>query len=163
VKLTSPPRVNLQTPQPARCALAREQSSCAGLLLDGIRVLRSVRRWFGSLASGVPAGLPAELLERRPDVIAAQNRVGAAFSRAKEAQRALPHSPLRWRSIITSELFIAGDGGPSGRWRRVIARYSPKGALKGQWRPVRPNRAGAVYQRRWEAFGDAENALAAGA
>ncbi|WP_062270520.1 efflux transporter outer membrane subunit [Endozoicomonas arenosclerae] len=36
-----------------------------------------------------PAGLPAEILERRPDVVAAERRVAAAFNRVSEAKAAL--------------------------------------------------------------------------
>ena len=36
----------------------------------------------------VPAGLPSELLERRPDVIAADRRVAAAFYGVEEAKAA---------------------------------------------------------------------------
>jgi NodT family efflux transporter outer membrane factor (OMF) lipoprotein len=43
----------------------------------------------------VPAGLPSELLERRPDIIAARNRAAAAFYRSGEAEAArLPRLSL---------------------------------------------------------------------
>lgn len=57
------------------------------------------------------AGLPSELLERRPDVIAAQQRVAAAYARSEQATAA------RWPQInltagvgtISSEVFVLQD------------------------------------------------------
>jgi NodT family efflux transporter outer membrane factor (OMF) lipoprotein len=59
----------------------------------------------------VPVGLPSELLERRPDVIAAAHRVDAAFNRVGEANAArLPRLSLTANvSTVSSELFVLKD------------------------------------------------------
>ena len=56
----------------------------------------------------VPAGLPSELLERRPDVVAAERRVAEAFYRTEEAKAArLPAIKLTANfTSISSELFL---------------------------------------------------------
>ena len=48
----------------------------------------AVRRGFPSTLRSVPAGMPAQLLERRPDIIAAERRFAAAFHRVHEAKAA---------------------------------------------------------------------------
>ena len=57
------------------------------------------------------AGIPSELLERRPDVVAAERRVAAAFDRVQEAKTArLPKISLTaGLASITSELFVLQD------------------------------------------------------
>src|SRR5207247_5581820 len=47
-----------------------------------------VRRSFPGQPRGVPAGLPEQLLERRPDLIASERRFAAAFHRVNEARTA---------------------------------------------------------------------------
>ncbi len=50
---------------------------------------------YPALPAPVPAGIPAELLERRPDLIAAERRVHAAFERTEQAKAArLPQISL---------------------------------------------------------------------
>jgi len=61
-------------------------------------------RWPGD----VPVGLPAELMERRPDIVAAERRVAGAFYRTEEAKAArLPKITLTGSlTSISSELFV---------------------------------------------------------
>jgi len=47
-----------------------------------------VRRSFPDQPKAVPAGLPAQILERRPDLVAAERRFAAAFHRVNEARTA---------------------------------------------------------------------------
>jgi multidrug efflux system outer membrane protein len=47
-----------------------------------------VRRSFPRQPRAVPAGLPAQILERRPDLIASERRFAAAFHRVNEARTA---------------------------------------------------------------------------
>jgi NodT family efflux transporter outer membrane factor (OMF) lipoprotein len=60
------------------------------------------------LPGDIPAGLPSELLERRPDVVAAERRVAAAFYRTEEAKAArLPRITLVGNfTSLNSELFV---------------------------------------------------------
>jgi multidrug efflux system outer membrane protein len=54
-----------------------------------------IRRSFPAQPKAVPAGIPAQILERRPDLRAAEQRVGAAFHRTAEARAArLPRFSL---------------------------------------------------------------------
>jgi hypothetical protein len=126
----------------------------------------AARPAFGEVVPSVPAGLPSELLERRPDVIAAQKRVGAAFSRVKEAQAArLPRISLTGSvSDLTSELFVLQDR-DNPVWSIGGALFMPLfagGELKAQVeiRTAEQKQAVAEYVKTaLAAFGDVENAL----
>jgi NodT family efflux transporter outer membrane factor (OMF) lipoprotein len=54
-----------------------------------------VRRSFPAQPKAVPAGLPTQILERRPDIVASERRFAAAFHRTNEARTArLPRFAL---------------------------------------------------------------------
>ena len=69
-----------------------------------------VRRSFPAQPRGVPAGLPSQILERRPDVIASERRFAAAFHRVNEARTArLPRFVLSAQSGLgTAQLDSVG-------------------------------------------------------
>ncbi|HET9734888.1 MAG TPA: efflux transporter outer membrane subunit [Burkholderiales bacterium] len=117
----------------------------------------------------VPVGLPSQLLERRPDVIAAERRVAAAFNRVGEARTAkLPRISLTAAvSSISSELFVLQD-----RDNPVVSAGAAitqplflGGALQAQEeiRDAELKAAIADYGRVGaRAFGEVESALSAG-
>lgn len=116
----------------------------------------------------VPAGLPSELLERRPDVIAAERRVAAAFNRVGEAKAArLPVIGLTTGvSTISSDLFVLQDR-DNPIWNvgaNLLVPIFRGGALKTQVeiRTAEQREAVAAYASvGLRAFGEVENALAA--
>jgi NodT family efflux transporter outer membrane factor (OMF) lipoprotein len=69
-----------------------------------VTVAEQLPRW----ADPIPAGLPSELLERRPDVVAAERRVASAFYKTEEAKAArLPRITLSASlTSIDSSLFV---------------------------------------------------------
>ena len=115
----------------------------------------------------VPAGLPSQLLERRPDVIAAERRVAAAFDRVEEAKAArLPRIALTATgSSISSELFVLKEQ-DNPVWSvgaNLLAPLYQGGALRAQvdLRSAEQKQALADYARTGlRAFGEVENALA---
>jgi outer membrane protein TolC len=116
----------------------------------------------------IPAGLPSELLERRPDVIAAERRIAAAFNRVGEAKAArLPTIALTTSlSSITSDLFVLTER-DNPIWSAGAGLLMPifrGGALKTQVeiRTAEQKQAVAAYAVvGLRAFGEVENALAA--
>lgn len=116
----------------------------------------------------VPAGLPSELLERRPDVRAAERRIAAAFHRVGEAKAArLPAIALTTSlSGISSDLFVLQDR-DNPVWSLGANLLMPLfrgGALKRQVeiRTAEQKQAVAAYAViGLRAFSEVENALAA--
>jgi NodT family efflux transporter outer membrane factor (OMF) lipoprotein len=168
-------------------ALARANAQTFGdtaeqLKLARVQALRSLEALLGRYPAAdvevttelakvpgpVPAGLPSELLERRPDVIAADRRVAAAFYGIQEAKAArLPTIKLTASvNDISSELFVLKDRS-NPVWSAGASLLQPVfhgGALQAQVR-IRTEQqklALAEYGRIGaRAFGEVEGALSA--
>jgi NodT family efflux transporter outer membrane factor (OMF) lipoprotein len=167
----------------ARASLATYRDSVRSLDLAFQQALRSLELLVGrypAAALGVPAqlapmpgpvpvGMPSALLERRPDVVAAERRVAAAFYRVEEAKAArLPRISLTASvNTISSEVFVLKDR-DNPVWSAGAGLVAPLflgGQLQSQVeiRTAEQKQAVAEYGRIGaRAFGEVENALAAG-
>jgi NodT family efflux transporter outer membrane factor (OMF) lipoprotein len=150
--------------------LGREQAVRALELLLGRypASAASVNPQLPGQPDSVPGGLPSELLERRPDVIAAERRVAAAFNRVHEAKAArLPAIALTTGvSSISSELFVlqSRDNPVWNFGANLLAPVFRGGALRTQVeiRTAEQKQAIAAYASvGLRAFGEVENALSA--
>jgi multidrug efflux system outer membrane protein len=114
----------------------------------------------------VPAGLPSELLERRPDIIQAEQDLIAANAQIGAAKaQFFPRISLTgnagWTSEDLSNLFI----GPSAAWNYAGTVTGPiftGGGILGQFRQAEAQQKAALYsyqQAIQNAFADTENAL----
>lgn len=167
----------------ARASLGEFQDSARQVRLAHDQTLRALELLIGrypsaelqartslaNLPGPVPAGLPLEMLERRPDMIAAERRVAVAFNRVGEAKAArLPQISLHANiAALESDIlelredFENPTGGLGGR---LLAPIFTGGALETQAeiRTVQQEEAVADYARMaLRALGDVENALAA--
>lgn len=120
-----------------------------------------------AMPSPVPAGLPSELLERRPDVVAAERRVAAAFNRTEEARAArLPRISLTATfGAVSSDLIVLknNDNPTTGLGGSLLLPIFTGGALKAQVdiRTAEQNAAVAQYAAvGLRAFDEVEGALA---
>jgi NodT family efflux transporter outer membrane factor (OMF) lipoprotein len=163
-------RVSLQTYRDTmlQVELAHQQSARALELLLGRYPEAEITpaSQLPPVADGVPAGLPSELLERRPDVIAAERRVAAAFNRLQQSKAArLPRISLTGSaSDISSDLFVLKTD-DDVMWRAGGSLFAPLftgGALRAQVlvRTAEQKEALSAYAAAaLSAFADVENAL----
>ena len=128
----------------------------------------SVPAALAKIPRPVPAGLPSELLERRPDVVAAERRVAYAFYRAEEAKAArLPRITLTATvTSVSSDLFVLQerDDPVVSAGAALLAPLFLGGRLQGQVevRTAEQKQALAEYGRvAARAFGEVEEALSA--
>jgi outer membrane protein, multidrug efflux system len=117
----------------------------------------------------VPVGMPSELLERRPDVVAAERRIAAAFYRTEQAKTArLPSISLTAAvTSISSDLFVLKerDNPVWSAGASLLAPIYQGGALQAQVeiRTAEQKQAVAEYGRVGaRVFGEVENALSSG-
>lgn len=148
--------------------LAREQALRSLELLLGRYPAAeiAVADRLAAMPAPVPVGVPSELLERRPDVIAAERRVAAAFNRVGEAKAAqLPRISLTaGASNVSSELIELKDVSSPvwGLGANLIAPLYQGGALRAQVeiRTAEQKLAVAEYARAGQrAFSEVETAL----
>lgn len=116
----------------------------------------------------VPAGLPSELLQRRPDVLAAERRFAASGKRLSEARRALfPRLALTSSSGTTSGDLSELLNSDFGVWQlagNVVQPLFTGGQLiaEAKVRYSKQDEALAQLQQSvLKAFGEVENTLAA--
>lgn len=150
--------------------LAREQALRSLELLVGRYPAAeiAVASALSPMPAPVPVGVPSELLERRPDLVAAERRVAAAFDRVGEAKAAqLPRISLTaGGSNVSSELIVLKDVS-NPVWSlgaNLIAPLYQGGALRAQVeiRSAEQRQALAEYARAGQkAFGEVEGALGA--
>jgi outer membrane protein, multidrug efflux system len=130
----------------------------------------SARPDLPPLPGPVPAGLPLQMLERRPDMIAAERRVAAAFNRVGQAKAAeLPSIRLTGNvGYIDSDILqLKQDySNPSaGVGAKIIAPLYTGGALEAQVELMSAQQREAVAQYArlaLRAIGDVEESLALG-
>jgi len=125
---------------------------------------------FVAMPPAPPVGVPLAMLERRPDVIAAERRVAAAFNRVGEAKAAmLPKLTLNLNfGYFDSDILELKDGfeNPSGgAGARLLAPVYQGGAMRAnvRIRNLQQQEALAAYAgTALRALNDVENAIAAG-
>lgn len=166
----------------ARANLGSYQDTAAQIRLAHQQTLRALELLLGrypsaeltsrknlpALPGEIPTGMPLQILERRPDMVAADRRVAAAFNRVGEAKAArLPRIILNASgAVIDSDVLQLKDdfqNPTGGAGARLIAPVYQGGALKTQVeiRTLEQEQAVADYARMaLRAINDVESALA---
>jgi NodT family efflux transporter outer membrane factor (OMF) lipoprotein len=121
---------------------------------------------FVAVPPPIPPGLPSELLERRPDLVAAERRVAAAFNSTTSAKAArLPSIGLTGALGGTGDELSALLGGGTNFWSAGLNFLGPifqGGALKAQVEIATAEQEAALAsygQQALTAFSEVENAL----
>ncbi|HSH09737.1 MAG TPA: efflux transporter outer membrane subunit [Oceanipulchritudo sp.] len=121
---------------------------------------------FVAVPPPIPVGLPSELLERRPDLVAAERRVAAAFNMTFAAKAArLPTIGLSAGAGVANNELASLLGAGDAFWNvgaNFLAPLYAGGALQTQVeiRTSQQEAALSQYgQRALVAFGEVENAL----
>ncbi|MGD8838760.1 MAG: TolC family protein [Gammaproteobacteria bacterium] len=161
----------------ALSASRERQRQAIGALIEAMRSIEAILgrypsaelevvREFVPVPPPIPAGIPAQLLERRPDLIAADRRVAAAFQRTESARATkLPSLPLTAAGGSASDELIDLVGAGSNFFSlgaNFVAPLDAGGRLQEQVRIETAQQEaaltdyGAVALR---AFGEVENAL----
>ncbi len=171
---TAVARANLHTFEDARAQAeyARDQALRALELLLGRYPAAEIATSedFVAIPPTPPAGVPLSVLERRPDVIAAERRVAAAFNRVGQAKAAMfPAITLNLNfGYFDSDILQLKEEfeNPSGGiGARLLAPIFQGGALRAQVRirDLQQQEALAEYAgTALRALSDVENAIAAG-
>jgi outer membrane protein, multidrug efflux system len=121
------------------------------------------------LPGPVPAGIPLQMLERRPDMVAAEHRVAVAFNQVGSAKAArLPRIVLNasFGALNSEVLQLKEDfsNPTAGAGARLMAPIYNGGALKTQVEIHKTEQKAAIAQyasMALRAIGDVENSLAA--
>ena len=114
----------------------------------------------------VPDGLPSELLERRPDLVAAERRVASAFHAVQSAKAArLPRFSLTGSGGLSTGELIRLIGAGTAFWNAGIGVFAPLflgGALQAQVRFATAEQEAALAlfgQAALRAFSEVESSL----
>jgi outer membrane protein, multidrug efflux system len=127
----------------------------------------ALREGLPEISTPVPAGIPSEILERRPDLLAAENQVAAAFFKKEEAKASmLPQFSLTGSfGAVDSDVFqkISDFSNPAwGLGGSLLAPLFRGGTLRAQVRARNAEQKEAVARYAGVAlrvFQEVENAL----